>query len=219
MFESLQDFWAVHGLRLMDILGTIVGLWYLWLEYRASITLWIVGIIMPAMYIFTYYKAGLYADFGMQIYYLLAATYGWCCWKFGRQKNTKKEIAISHTPPRVYLLCTVAFLAAWAVIYWILIRFTNSNVPVCDSFVNALSIVGLWMLARKYVEQWLVWFVVDAFSCGLYVYKGIPFTAGLYGLYTVIAILGYRKWLRMMREETPAPQPAPAEADKDVQKP
>lgn len=218
MLESLQDFWNSHGLRFMDILGTLVGLWYLWLEYRASITLWLVGIIMPALYLFTYYKAGLYADFGMQIYYLLAAAYGWACWKFGRQKDSKKEIAISHTPPRIYALSAIAFLAAWALIYWILICFTNSNVPVCDSFVNALSIVGLWMLARKYVEQWLVWFVVDAFSFGLYMYKDIPFTAGLYGIYTVIAVLGYRKWLKMMRHEASRSTLSPSATDSNTLK-
>ena len=203
MLESLQYFWSGNGLRFMDIIGTVVGLWYLWLEYRASITLWIVGIIMPALYIFTYYKAGLYADFGMQIYYLSAAVYGYACWKSGRRNDSKKETSISRTPLTVYPFCILFFSATWGVIYWILIHFTNSNVPVCDSFVNALSIIGLWMLARKYVEQWLVWFIVDAFSFGLYIYKDIPFTACLYGLYTVIAVFGYRKWLKMMHGTEP----------------
>ena len=71
--------------------------------------------------------------------------------------------------------------------------------PVTDAFTNALSIVGLWALSRKYIEQWAFWIIVDAFCCYLYVVKGIPFKALLYGLYVVIAVLGWKKWSRMMK--------------------
>jgi len=89
-------------------------------------------------------------------------------------------------------------LALWAGIYWLLITFTDSTVPVCDSFTTALSMVAMWALAQKYAEQWLLWLVVDAVCTVLYIYKQIPFTASLYGFYTVMAVLGYRKWLKMM---------------------
>lgn len=85
-------------------------------------------------------------------------------------------------------------------IAFILIQYTDSTVPWMDSFTTALSIVAMWMLARKYVEQWLVWIVVDAVSAGLYVYKELYFTAGLYALYTVIAYFGYKEWKRLMKE-------------------
>jgi nicotinamide mononucleotide transporter len=83
---------------------------------------------------------------------------------------------------------------AWGTIYYILTKWTDSTVPVLDSFTNAMSFVGLWALARKYLEQWLFWMVVDIVCCVLYVHKGIPFKALLYGLYVVIAIAGYYKW-------------------------
>lgn len=82
----------------LEITGALVGLIYLWLEYRASIYLWIAGIIMPAIYIFVYYQAGLYADFGINIYYLLAAAYGWMVWMRGSGKETRAELPITHTP-------------------------------------------------------------------------------------------------------------------------
>ena len=88
--------------------------------------------------------------------------------------------------------------AAWAATYYILVTFTDSNVPMLDAFTNAVSFIGLWALARKYIEQWLFWIVVDIICTILYIYKGIPFKAGLYGLYVVIAILGWFKWKRMM---------------------
>lgn len=79
-------------MNFLEIFGTIVGLVYLWLEYRASIYLWIAGIIMPAIYIFVYYKAGLYADFGINIYYLIAAVYGWFFWMWGQRKGSRLNL-------------------------------------------------------------------------------------------------------------------------------
>lgn len=194
--------------NILEIAGTVIGLIYLWLEYRASIYLWIAGIIMPAVYIFVYYEAGLYADFGINIYYLIAAIYGWMMWRYGaslqrilpgRRKGTDtKELPITRMPLRHLLPLTAVFAVTFVGIAWILIRFTDSNVPWLDSFTTALSIVGMWMLARKYVEQWWAWIAVDAVSAGLYIYKGLDFTAALYALYTIIAVFGYFKWKRMV---------------------
>ena len=185
---------------MLEILGTIVGLIYLWLEYKASIWLWIAGIIMPAIYIFVYYDAGLYADMGINIYYLGAALYGLTVWALGSGLNEKGELPVTHTPRSKWLpmaiICVIAFIA----IAWLLINYTDSDVPWLDSFTTALSIIGMWMLARKYLEQWLVWIVVDVVSSGLYIYKGLYFTAVLYALYTVIAIFGYLNWKKMMHE-------------------
>jgi nicotinamide mononucleotide transporter len=192
------DFIAAHWL---DIVTTLLGLLYILLEYRASIALWLVGIIMPALDIVLFWQHGLYADFGMAIYYTLAAIYGYLVWKFGRKHNqtVDADMPITHFKRRLILPSAIVFFVAWAVIYWILIRFTNSNIPVLDSFGNALSFIGLWALARKYLEQWIIWIVVDGVLAGLYIYKGIPFKASLYALYVVIAVMGYFKWLRMMK--------------------
>lgn len=189
----------------IELLGTIIGLIYIWLEYRASIYLWIAGIIMPAVYLFVYYNAGLYADFGINIYYLVIALYGWIAWKTGfsitRKQETKKELAISYMPRKEYYKAIVAYIIAQLFIAYILINHTDSTVPWSDSFTTALSIVGMWMLARKYIEQWWVWIVVDIVSSGLYIYKELYFTAVLYLLYAIIAIFGYFKWKKMMQYE------------------
>lgn len=196
----------METLTLLDLTGTLFGLLYLYLEYRASIHLWVVSMVMPAIDLFVYYQAGLYADFGMAIYYLLAAVYGWAVW--ARKKPAESvdekggncaELAITHTSLRVALMLGALFLVLWAAMYYVLSRFTDSTVPLTDSFGNSLSIIALWMLARKYVEQWLVWFVVDALFFVLYIHKGVPFHGCLYGFYTVMAIVGYRKWLQMMK--------------------
>lgn len=206
----MTDFLSTHWL---DIVTTILGLIYLVLEYRASIALWVVGIVMPAMDIYLYWSHGLYGDAGMAVYYTLAAIYGYAVWKFGakwkamikRKGSDKKEAAsavssfsedlpITFFPRRLILRTLGFFVLAWAATYYVLVAYTNSTVPLLDAFTNALSFVGLWALARKYVEQWLFWIAVDVVCCYLYVVKGIPFKAGLYGLYVVIAVMGYLKW-------------------------
>ncbi len=194
---------------MLEIVGTIVGLIYLWLEYKDSIYLWITGIIMPAIYLSVYYKAGLYADFGINIYYLLAAIYGWIMWRYGSVVRSKilkqkaerevKELPITHVPWRYLFSLSLVFACALVGIAFILIRFTDSNVPWLDSFTTAMSIIGMWMLAKKYVEQWFAWMAVDAVSAGLYIYKELYFTSALYALYTVIAVFGYYKWIKLMK--------------------
>ena len=192
--KGREDSLSVFMEHALEIIGTLVGLLYLWLEYRASIYLWIAGIIMPAIY-------------------------GWMMWKYGtflrrkilrqkapvqqvedRRTEGQKELPITRMPVRYLLPLTVIFAAALLGIAWILVNFTDSNVPWLDSFTTAMSIIGMWMLARKYVEQWWAWIAVDVVSTGLYIYKGLDFTAGLYGLYTIIAIFGYFKWRKMMKD-------------------
>lgn len=227
----MTEFLSTHWL---DIVTTILGLIYLVLEYRASIALWVVGIVMPAMDIYLYWSHGLYGDAGMAVNYTLAAIYGYAVWKFGAKwkrmlkrkaseaagsdkaldtdgsdkaldadgsdkavdaaGGSSEELPITFFPRRLILRTLGFFLLAWAATYYVLVAYTNSTVPLLDAFTNALSFVGLWALARKYVEQWLFWIAVDVVCCYLYVVKGIPFKAGLYGLYVVIAVMGYRKW-------------------------
>ena len=169
-------------LRFLDILGFAVGLIYLWLEYKASIWLWLASIIMPAIDMVLYFKAGLYADFGMAIYYCLAAVYGWIVWKYKEKsqaenrchsERSEESHGITHFPLKLILPTTIIFFTIWFAIYWFLSRHTNSTVPVTDAFTTALSIIALWALAKKYAEQWLMWLVVDAICCTLYIYKGI----------------------------------------------
>ena len=189
----------------IEILGTAVGLIDLWLEYKASIYLWIAGIILPAIYLYIYYNAGLYADFGINIYYLVIAIYGFVAWKTGfsltGKKKAKRELPISHIPVKAIKKAIFAYLAAQVTMAWLLMNYTDSTVPLADSFTTSLSIVGMWLLARKYLEQWWVWCVVDVASGALYTYKGLYFTAILYLIYAIIAIFGYFKWKKMIQNE------------------
>ena len=196
----MTEFLLAHGL---DITTTALGLAYIFLEYRASIWLWIVGFFMQALDIILYYQKGLYADCAMEFYYIAMTIYGLWAWKFGHryQQNKRKELEITHFSQRYILPWTVATLAAWGALWYWLTRI-GSTVPVADAFTTALSFVGIWALARKYLEQWLIWIVVDVVTCVLYFYKDIPFKASLYGLYVVIACLGYMSWRKKMKAYT-----------------
>ncbi len=202
----MEQFLAEHWL---DIFTTLLGLLYIWLEYRANIWLWAVGIVMPALDIYLYYSHGLYGDATMAIYYTVAAIYGLLAWRFGislahllkRGTTAQKELQISRMPINKYIPTLVFLAVAWGVTYWILITYTNSTVPLLDSFTNAMSFVGLWALAKKYIEQWLFWIIVDAVCCYLYIIKGIPFKALLYGLYVFIAVMGWIKWEKMRKAQ------------------
>ncbi len=179
---------------LLQIIGVVLGLLYLYLEYKANIWLWLVGLIMPIVHGVLYYKSGLYADCAMNGYYVLAGLYGWIVWK--NKKSDGKTVNIQKTPMKCAILLIPIYAILHVIIYWLLITFTNSTVPFADSFTTALSIIAMWMLAQKFVEQWLVWLVIDVVTVGLYIYKGIPITATLYALYSILAVVGYRKWLK-----------------------
>ena len=213
-------------MNLLELFGVIVGLLYLYFEYNGSIYLWIVSIIMPIIYIKIYHDAGLYADMGCNIYYLLASFYGLAIWMLAGRKikktvngnsgdknsiekksvekngKPKRELKISHVPLKSWFPQVVILIVLFFIMTYILKAYTNSNVPYWDSFTTSLSVIGMWQLARKYIEQWLIWIVVDAVSVGLYCYKGLYLTAILYFIYTLIAIAGYFKWQRMMKKES-----------------
>lgn len=191
MIEFLSAHW-------LDIVTTVLGLAYILLEYKASVWMWGVGFLMQALGIVLYYQKGLYADCGMEFYYLAMTVYGY--WKWIHGTASKEALPIRHFPKRLVLPWLLLIAAVWSIIYWLLITFTNSNVPLADSFTTALSIVGIWALAHKYLEQWFIWIAVDVVTSILYFYKDIPFKASLYALYVIIAVMGWFKWRRLMNK-------------------
>lgn len=183
-----------------EVLGTLLGVLYLYWEYRADAKVWVAGMLMPAVSLVVYWQSGLYADFGINVYYLLAAVYGLWAWRSHRDGHGGEPQAkpITRVPLRSLPQLALAFVVLQGGIGLLLLH-TDSTVPWADAFTTAMSVVGMWMLARKWVEQWWAWILVDAVSTVLYVCKGIYFYAVLYALYTVVAFFGYRAWRRMMR--------------------
>lgn len=210
-----------------EVAGTLLGLAYLYWEYHADARVWIAGMLMPAVSLVVYWRAGLYADFGINVYYLLAAAYGLRAWRAredGRHADPWRGEAggpgageealapgsaeppagrdtprISRAPRRAWPWLALVLAALTGGLHLLLLA-TPSTVPLADALTTALSIVALWMLARRWVEQWLVWLAVDVASTALYIYKGLHLYALLYALYALAAVAGYFKWRSMMRK-------------------
>ena len=127
---------------ILQIAGACLGLIYLLLEYKANIWLWVVGMLMPIIHGILYLKSGLYADFGMEVYYVLAGLWGLTQW---HKKKNDSAFGPQRTPVRLWLPLLVALLALHGLIYLILVTFTDSTVPYFDALTTALSIIAMWM--------------------------------------------------------------------------
>ncbi len=193
----MTDYITSHPL---DSLGTLLGFLYLILEFRTSVWMWVVGCVMPAIYIVVLYKAGIYADCGMEVYYLLAGIYGLVIWLRGKTESGA-VVTVSHTPRQLWPRLLLIFIILYVAIAAFLRELTDSRVPYIDSFTTALSVIAMWMLSRKYIEQWWVWLVADAFSSGLYIYKGIYGRSVLYAIYSLMAIYGWWRWQRKLKQQ------------------
>jgi nicotinamide mononucleotide transporter len=134
----------------------------------------------------------------LQVYYLLISIYGWFNWSRGKSGSDSDKLPVIRIRLWTALILAVIFILLWLVTAILLNNLTNSDVPWGDAFITAGSIVATWMLARKILEHWLIWIIVDGVSVGLYLYKDMYPTVFLYIIFTVIAIIGFYKWKRDM---------------------
>ena len=177
----------------IEIVGAILSLIYLYLSIKQKLSLWFFGIISSLFYIVIFFQTKFYADMSLQFYYVVISIYGWINWKHG-DDVAGKEMPAAQLTKRLFVNLCIATGLIYIIYYFILSRFTDSTIPKADSVVGALSIVGTWMLARKLIENWIVWIVADGLCVGLYFYKGLYPTAILFIIYTLMAAVGYWEW-------------------------
>lgn len=181
----------------IELTGAVLGLLFIMLEIRQHILLWPVGIATSTFYVIVFFQAKFYADMSLQFYYILISIYGWYWWIFGK-KSHETEIPVQHTPKQTAYILTGVALVLSLVFAVFLYHYTDSPVPIADGITTAFSIVATWMLARKYLEQWLVWIGVNGLSLGLYLYKELYPTSVLFFVYFTLAIYGYYAWKKTM---------------------
>ena len=187
-----------------ELLASGLALIGIFLQIRQNVWYWIVSIIVVSMYIYIYIGAKLYADMSLQVYFLVISFYGWYMWLFGNTQNHQRsELKVSRTTKRMIGILTLIIIFLFIFIAWILITFTDSDLPYWDSFTTALSFVATWMLARKILENWLIWILVDAVSIGIYIYKDLYPTAVLFLFLTVLAFVGYARWKKDLNQTVP----------------
>ena len=138
---------------------------------------------------------------GLQVYYMLISIYGWWSWQSGGQSNSSGEkLQISSTNKALWIILFGINLLVTLLMYFILGKYTDSPIPFGDAFTTSLSIIATWMLARKKIEQWLIWILIDIVSIGLYLYRGLYPTIFLFFVYTIMAVIGYFEWRRDLRK-------------------
>lgn len=184
----------------IEITGAVLSLIYLYLSIKEKIGLWIFGFLCSAFYIVVFFDSKFYADMSLQVYYLIMSVYGWIHWH--RKSNTETSaLPISQINKNQYKIYGAAIIVVYAAYYFVLKRFTDSTIPITDSVVGALSVAATWMLAKKKIENWLLWIVADGLAVGLFIYKDLYPTAILFVVYTLMAVSGYFQWRKTMSNE------------------
>lgn len=181
----------------LEVLGAITGLIYLYFSINQLIWLWPLGLVTSFLYIFVFFEARFYADMSLQVYYVFISIYGWVNWLKSPKENNDQNgggLLVRSIGRNYYIiLILITFILTFAIGIF-LSRFTDSPLPYWDAFTTSGSIVATWMLARKILENWIFWIVIDFVAMGTYVYKELYPTVILFLVYTILAFIGYSQW-------------------------
>lgn len=180
----------------VEVLGVAFSIIYLYFSIRQNILLWPMGIISAVLYMVVFYQSKFYADMGLNGYYFIISIYGWIIWRRGKNENGK-DLPLSRITGKMVAILLIITSITFMGIGVILVKFTDSPLPFWDAFTTALSFTATWMLARKILEHWILWIIVDAVSMGLYLYRGLYPTLVLFAIYTIMAIVGYIEWKKV----------------------
>ena len=180
----------------LQIAGVLLSILAVWLTTRENPWCWPVGFVSLAPFVVVFYQARLYADMGLQVVYMLVCLYGWQQWLHGGPGNG--TLPVSRTPLRAASRLAALGLAGAALLGLTLYRHTDASLPFWDSSTTSFSLVAQWMQARKWIENWVLWIVVDVVYVGIYGYKRLFPTAGLYAVFVGLAVLGLVEWRRSL---------------------
>jgi nicotinamide mononucleotide transporter len=182
----------------LELVAALTGALSVWLSVRQNIWSWPTAIVNVVLYAVVFQEAKLYADMGLQVVYAVLSVYGWYEWLYGGEGRT--QLRVTRTTPRLATLLAFVAAAGSALLGTLLHRTTDAALPYMDSFLSSTSLVAQWMMTRKLLENWLVWIAVDVLYVGMFVFKGLYLTAGLYAVFLALAVRGYLDWRRSMAE-------------------
>lgn len=185
---------------LVEWVGAAAGLACVWLVARANIWNWPVSILNTTLYFVVFLRASLYADAALQVVFTALGIYGWWSWRFGGAGGA--ELPLRRATRAEVAIAAGASLGGTALSALLLAGATDSPVPIWDSSVLVLSLAATWAQARKILESWWVWILVDLISVPLYVARELYPTAVLYTLFLALCLLGLRRWTVLLREQT-----------------
>lgn len=194
LIQGLSHAWGVTSQ--LEIVSVAFGLAYVIFAARENIWCWPCAFIGTGTAIFLFWDASLLMESGLNIYYLAMAVFGWWQWQYGGRKDNDKAqvLSISSWGINQHLLCLAVIAALTAVSGYLLSQNTSAALPYVDSFTTWSAVITTWMVARKILQNWLYWVVIDAVSVWLYYERGLYLYALLFVAYTVIAVFGYLQW-------------------------
>ena len=198
LFYNMTEFIETNW---VSIAGAIIGLVFLYLEYKANKWMWAASIAMAAFFIFIYYKTGLYASMGIYIYFFFASIYGWIMWLTRNREEGTGEDIISQVGKKYIPFILSAIIIFAAIICFILVRFSESHIFITlgDALSTSLNIVALWMISRKWAEQWLLVIPANLIS-GLLLFAQHDVMSGcMFIIYFIVSIFGYLNWRKMVK--------------------
>ncbi|MEE8523714.1 MAG: nicotinamide riboside transporter PnuC [Thermoanaerobaculia bacterium] len=179
-----------------ELVAAGVTLAAVWLTARQIIWCWPVALVSVSLYAVVFYQVKLYADMGLQGIYFVLSIYGWWAWLHGGEERSELQVSKASWRLRAILLAIGATTAFG--LGWLLSRWTDASLPFMDSALAAFSLVAQWMMTRKLLDSWIAWIAIDVFYVGMYVYKELYPTAGLYAVFLLLAAMGYVEWKRSM---------------------
>ena len=175
-----------------ELVAVALGLAYIVLAIRQHRGCWIAGGASTAIYIAVFLKAGLFLQAALQVVYVAMSVYGWLAWSGGGDAAARPR----SWPSSKHVLTLLAVLVATALSTPLLAHYTDSPAPFADSLGTWASVAATWLLARRYLETWFWWMIIDTGLAALFASQGLAFTAGLYLAFAVLAIAGWRAWRR-----------------------
>lgn len=184
----------------LEVIGTLLSFAYLWLSVKQKIGLWIFGFLGAVTYTIVFFESKLYAAMSLQLYYLWVSVYGWYSWKKSKA-STGEELPVRLTRFNEWPVLLGITLIIMLIYYALLSMGTDSPIPGADSFITAFSIIATWMLARKQIEHWLIWIVVDLVAVGIYFMQGLYSTSILFLVYGIMAVIGWFQWRKSLKKK------------------
>ncbi len=184
-------------LEIIEIIAAAVGFVYLVLEYRVSSLLWVFGIVMYALYVFVFFSKGVYAQMAIDVYYLVVSVVGLLRW--GGKKQPQGESQVLSMPRKMFLPVISVTVALCVFMPWFLHSFTDEEVWLLDGISAGLGMTAMWLLTKKYYQQWIFWIIFNPMVLAISVVQQMWGTVCLYVVYTIIAVLGYFKWKKIYR--------------------
>ncbi len=184
---------------LLELAAVILGIAYLLLAMRENILCWYAAFVSTAIFLWVFWDVNLYMESGLQVFYLVMAIYGWYMWRGGNQSND--SLPISSWSMSTHLLIVSAILVLSSVSGYALNTYTEAELPYLNSLTTWGAIITTFMVAKKILENWLYWFVIDGISIYLYIDRGLYFTALLFAAYVVIVIFGYLSWRERLQQQ------------------